>query len=425
MSKRWPLVFSAGFVFLINPPHAEGWIRAKSLESRLVSYLHRDALSDGNALAEGRLTLEGRREIARGVEAYVSAEVWGDNRSLSSGAIDQIHDRAGRRPSVNAREAYVNVFSDKVDLRIGKQKIPWGKADGLNPTDVFGAFDYADVLNPDRLGIFGLRAFFHLNPSEGQTLECVVLPFYSPSRAGRSNTRWRPVLDGSVPAVPVDVRFPANAVSNADYGLKFSGQWRDWDVSASYARTIDDLAGGERRAAPFVQPLFLKKRTAGFDASRTVSESLWEIHLEAAYTSTPSGYDDDVLQTVIGARRAYTDYYHSVDLDLTLEWAGEHVFSRVRNPLIVQNLFQRPFPGSILADAKFDLSEFVAWTVRGAYTFRGLDAWMVSNEISWRVTDLLDLRAGFDALSGKGTRTTESAYEENDRWRIESTIYFR
>ncbi len=407
---------------------AETWIRMKSFDSRFVSYIHADPLGTWNGMAEGHLILEGRKAVGSGVQAFVSASVWGDNRSLSSGVVDQFHDRAARRPNLNADEAYLDFYSDQIDLRIGKQKISWGKADGLNPTDVFGAFDYADLLDPERIGIVGLRAFVYSDRLHSeQSIEFVCLPLYSPSRAGRVTTRWRPLLEDGVPAAAVDVRFPKNTLANTDYGIKISRQLHEWDMSVMYARTIDDVAGGERIGGPLlVRPLFLKKRTIGFDASRTVDEARWETHLEAAYTSTPSGNDDDFVQLVAGGRRTFVDVYRSVDLDLTLEWAGEHVNSRRQNPsVIVQNLIQRPFPGAVLADAKWELTDFMTWTLKAAWIYRGLDAYAITHTLAWRVSDLLELRAGFDALAGKGTRKAPAAYEENDRWWIESKIFFR
>ncbi|MBI4179868.1 hypothetical protein HY522_10660 [bacterium] len=422
MRFRWfvCVLVIAGF----GPPPAAAWVRAKFFESRFVSYLHADPAADGNALMEGRLAFEGRREMARGVEMFVAPEVVGDQRSLSAGILSQVHDRMARRPNVNVAEAYLDVYGKQVDLRIGKQKISWGNAVGLNPTDVFGAFDYADLLDPQRLGQVGFRGYWYPKRAGVSSVEFVFLPVYSPSRAGRVNTRWRTLLDGTVP-VPLDVRFPANTAANAGYGLRLALPLSGWDVSASYARVVDDVAGGARAGGLFVTPLFLNKRTVGLDAARLVDEGRWEVHVEAAYTSTPSGYDDDYLLAVAGGRRSYTDFYKTWDLDLTLEWSGEHVYSTRRSPgTILQTLVQRPAPGSVLADARIDLSEFTSLRIAGVYTSRGPDAFLVSTELAWKATDLLELRAGFDALSGDGGGTNASSYEENDRWRLEATIHF-
>ncbi len=38
-----------------------------------------------------------------------------------------------------------NFLVGPLDVTIGKQRIPWGTADGLNPTDRFNAFDLSDL----------------------------------------------------------------------------------------------------------------------------------------------------------------------------------------------------------------------------------------------------------------------------------------
>lgn len=37
--------------------------------------------------------------------------------------------------SIDLREAYVSIYPGKFDIRLGKQIIAWGKADGINPTN--------------------------------------------------------------------------------------------------------------------------------------------------------------------------------------------------------------------------------------------------------------------------------------------------
>ncbi len=412
---------------LIFRGDAAAWIHAKSLETRFVSYIHADpgGREDANGLVEGRLMLEGRKKISPGREIVLETEVWVDQRSLSAGWVNQLHDRLARRPNFNVVEAYLQAAIGRWDVRLGKEKISWGRSDGLNPTDVLSAFDYADLLEPRRLGIVGIRAFYYPLSNAAAAAEFVVQPWVSPSRSGRFHTRWRPVLEDGTTAVPVDVRFPLAVPASANYAVKISEQAEHTDWSLMYARTVDDVAGSEQVVGSIVKPLFLKKRTVGFDLSRTVDQAQWEVHLEMAHTSTPAGQDDDYTQIVAGGRRSFPDAYRRMDVDLTIEWAGEIVHSRRANPArIGRNLVQRPFPGSILLDASLGVTEFVSCRINGAYTYRGRDAYVVTGEVSWRVSDALDLRTGIDAISGKGRRTPQDLYEENDRWRLEAVFYF-
>jgi hypothetical protein len=84
--------------------------------------------------------------------------------------------------TLQIREAYLDLYLGKVDLRIGKQISPWGRADGLNPTDNLTPSDYF-VRSPDyddlRLGNFRIRGLY--NPVSWLRLEADVVPWYTPS----------------------------------------------------------------------------------------------------------------------------------------------------------------------------------------------------------------------------------------------------
>jgi len=84
--------------------------------------------------------------------------------------------------SLTVREAYLDLFAGKFELRIGKQISPWGRADGWNPTDNLTPSDYF-IRSPDhddmRIGSYRVRGQF--NPAEWLKLEADWVPFYTPS----------------------------------------------------------------------------------------------------------------------------------------------------------------------------------------------------------------------------------------------------
>ncbi|MFH1288112.1 MAG: hypothetical protein ABII25_05390 [bacterium] len=54
-------------------------------------------------------------------------------------------------------EGYFDFYLDKFDVRIGRQIIPWGRADSFKPTDQFKIYDYTDFTKQDEEGIFSLK----------------------------------------------------------------------------------------------------------------------------------------------------------------------------------------------------------------------------------------------------------------------------
>src|SRR5687768_10469809 len=79
--------------------------------------------------------------------------------------------------------AYWFLRSSRVDLRIGQQKIRWGKADGINPSDFFTPIDYTILLplEDDRyLSVPAVRLDVHM--SDTDSLSAVIEPDFTPGR---------------------------------------------------------------------------------------------------------------------------------------------------------------------------------------------------------------------------------------------------
>jgi len=109
-------------------------------------------LTDKNDLAwnENRLTLKLDKKISSRSKFY--SEVWLRNIGLpnitssadlyNKGIVDPIN--------VELREAYVQIFgflSKNLDITMGRQRIVWGTADKLNPTDNLNPYDLEDILD--------------------------------------------------------------------------------------------------------------------------------------------------------------------------------------------------------------------------------------------------------------------------------------
>ena len=60
------------------------------------------------------------------------------------------------------REAYMDLYADKVDVRIGKQQIIWGQADGVFITDIVSPKNLTEFLlwdfNEIRMGVTAVKA---------------------------------------------------------------------------------------------------------------------------------------------------------------------------------------------------------------------------------------------------------------------------
>lgn len=214
------------------------------------------------------------------------------------------HDRSGVynlddvfqdvSPSVDFEEAYADVFLPSVDLRLGKQKVAWGKLDRIQPNDLINPLNYSDPFLQEeverKIGVPAVQASYYLPawhgvPSESR-LTAVWVPRYFPYRfplagcdiQGRTSQcnieRWFPpaavppstftlnLPPGSpIPAVTLPLSFQVQNISppkwrweNNEIGLRYSALVHDADVAFYYFHGFDAQPAFLLTAAALGQP---------------------------------------------------------------------------------------------------------------------------------------------------------------------------
>jgi hypothetical protein len=89
------------------------------------------------------------------------------------------------------REAYVGFFWPAVDLRIGQQRVAWGRSDFQSPNDVINARDLRDpFLSENELRYLPTPVVRASITGGAFTLEGVVSPFFIPDRFDVYGTNW-------------------------------------------------------------------------------------------------------------------------------------------------------------------------------------------------------------------------------------------
>ncbi len=89
------------------------------------------------------------------------------------------------------REAYLDMYFDNFDLRIGKQQVVWGKADGTFITDVVSPLNLTEFLLPDfdeiRTGVNAVKLDYYLGDN---TFEVIYMPNFTPAELPTGNSMW-------------------------------------------------------------------------------------------------------------------------------------------------------------------------------------------------------------------------------------------
>ncbi|HEY3128726.1 MAG TPA: DUF1302 family protein [Acidobacteriota bacterium] len=195
-------------------------------------------------------------------------ELWIDSRHQIDRRSASLSDRTDQRPALGFSELYLDVPVGNLDLRIGKQQIIWGRADGWNPTDNVTSFDYLDLIDNERLGTTAVRVRRYFGSS---SLDLVWTPLFTPTRLPLLHGRWFPLPQG-LPTFPVafrsSVRLPPSTFANSQFAARWDRTQQGWDYSLSYFKGWNDLAAFTPTLSNFT-PLPSPSRPVTVDLARS------------------------------------------------------------------------------------------------------------------------------------------------------------
>jgi hypothetical protein len=200
---------------------------------------------------ESRLDL--KIEASPSDETHVYSEFWLRNFGLpevstSTDLMLQGKDKVSPW-SILFREAYLDLYgflSPNLDIRIGLQRIAWGTADKLNPTDNLNPDDLEDIWDFGRhLGSNAFKASYYLGD---YTLTAVYIPIFTP--ATLPIPEWAEAFSSPMELPPGltlgnltdKVITPENNIKESSmYGFKLGKYFWGYDFSLSYFYGRDDL----------------------------------------------------------------------------------------------------------------------------------------------------------------------------------------
>ncbi len=214
---------------------------------------------------ENRLDLQ----LTRKIEGYgkFNADVW--FRSFNFSPADMTNpfytSNITLPFSYEIREANFELYDflvKNLDITIGRQRIAWGTADGINPTDNLNPYDLSDIWDfGNHLGSDALDLRYYIKDFK---IEGVFLPYFTPARMPFGD--WWQAFDSGQPLPdtmvitethnllpPITVQlqynpttyhylYPPNRFSETPgYGFKLAGHLFGFDLSASYMYGHDGL----------------------------------------------------------------------------------------------------------------------------------------------------------------------------------------
>jgi|SRR5690554_2517164 len=135
------------------------------------------------------------------------------------------------------KEAYLDFYFADFDLRVGKQLVTWGKADGMvltnmvNPLDLteYPVVDFADQFQ----SINAVKIDYYLS---SKLLEIIWVPEFEPAKMDPALLQKHPAA--TIPPPPKDLsrKEMKSSLENSEIALKYSslGQGYDYELVAGY-----------------------------------------------------------------------------------------------------------------------------------------------------------------------------------------------
>ncbi len=140
------------------------------------------------------------------------------------------------------RELYLDMYFDNFDIRIGRQQVVWGKADGVFITDIVSPLNLTEFLLPDfdeiRMGVTAVKINYYIGNS---TIEAIAIPQFTPTERPNDYSIW--YIEPDFPAPPTFDWSKSEitpSIENTEVFLKYSAMTSKIDFEIMGGYTWDD-----------------------------------------------------------------------------------------------------------------------------------------------------------------------------------------
>ncbi|MBM3248220.1 MAG: hypothetical protein FJZ10_02200 [Candidatus Omnitrophica bacterium] len=262
------------------------------------------------------IDLKGNYKLNDSVEFYTNINFWYDAVYDIEGRFNDLTDKVKKSQLTMPedkhiiRELYMDVYTDAVDLRLGKQFVVWGTTDGVRILDLVNPLDYREWTLKEfsdlRIPLWMLKAEGGITKNSG--LQLLLIPDYEPNYYPPADAPFalRATVIGAQATPGVTVKTienkPERTVENTKVGLRWrdvieEGMFSGLEYTLNYLHTYDSAASYYVAvAAP--PPVITLSRNAeqievfGGSFSKTITKGLvgdfgkgWTLRGEFAYIS--------------------------------------------------------------------------------------------------------------------------------------------
>ncbi len=327
---------------------------------------------------------------------------------------------------LSLRELYLDTELLGGYLRLGKQQVVWGQADGLKVLDVVNPQSYREFILDDfddsRIPLWMVNYEFEVGSASSlQWLWIPDLTFHELAERDKAFALTTPELIPAAPfGVPVhleDSQKPNNVLSDSEFGMKYSIFYEGWDLTVNYLYHFQDtpvLYQTFTQSGVLVTPSYERNHLVGGTASNVFGE--FTLRVEAGFNSDSFHVSNNLdkkgieqcseLASVVGL-----DWQGLEDIFLSVQWLQSHLvdyentIERRRNKNTFSFLYRHDFENETW---QFEVLEL--------HTLERKDG-VVQTKLSHMVESNIEVWLGLDVFYGS-QEGLFGQYDDNDRWTL-------
>jgi hypothetical protein len=167
----------------------------------------------------------------------------GYNKASAYVSFNGIHNQViPSQNGIEIREAFIDYFGENWDVKVGRQIIVWGKADGVQITDLISPMDFTEFLARDyddiRIPVDAFRIrYMHARGN----LEFIWVPIFQPAILPSGDNPWAIHQDfpSGMQIINESPLKPKNIFKNGEFGGKMSFFLSGIDLALSSLYTWD------------------------------------------------------------------------------------------------------------------------------------------------------------------------------------------
>ncbi|MFT5208492.1 MAG: hypothetical protein ACI9CE_000206 [Flavobacterium sp.] len=185
---------------------------------------------------------------------------------------------------IELRELYLDFDFEKASLRLGKQQVVWGQADGLKLLDLINPQDFREFILDDfnhsriPLWMFNLALYFDIGDLQVLWIPDTTMHSLPEKGALFEITAPFQTLPQGTPIEFKEIDRPDNLFKDSDVGLRLSKFIAGWDLTLHYLYHFDDfpvMRSSLTEKGIRFSPAYERTHTVGASASNAFGDIIF------------------------------------------------------------------------------------------------------------------------------------------------------